>query len=663
MPALSILDEALSGGTVQTDSLGLPFGRTGSFAITFKILRGSHAFALRCFLSNRPTIHQRYQAISTHLKQNPLPYLVDFSYETAGIRIKGAEYPILRMQWVDGVPLGLYVQEHHRDAQRMEDLQDRIVTMATDLEASGIAHGDLQGGNILVDTTGAITLVDYDGMFVPALASLGAIETGHPNFQHPQRERTQLFTAKADRFPLAVIYTALNAIQEDPEIWNTLNGDEEALLFRATDLRSPSQSAAFRALRELPTTRQLTERLARIASSSIDLTPSLDDFIEGCSIPEGSPLPAKSPTPKQNSANTPWYQAVPEIRQPAETTPTQRNAERVAAMSGSRSPNASGSVISNPTSPTGTITKSRKFEWVSESKGFLGVLGVLLLVGLIILGLAALGNSSSTTDRPAPDLTTQDSGAKSIEFESVDEMLELCFGTNASTSRREVMDCADPKAQWFATGSGSNWQACQSDEMVWTDWGGPGVVCLVDLEFAINLTAPTALYERLDQCWESQPTQAQIERTVDCRSLTANYQATRAAFSLQQCPSGRGLAWPNSDYYICIDPLPERSFETCMRPDGSPQICFEGLRWEYNFCWDVDSKPKLQQRIRGAWTDVTTRDFYATNNGCQPRFPWTVRFSRKATTLGVKEYRLVFPATSDFNETIQDIRVVVREVT
>lgn len=392
MPALSILDEALSGGTVQTDSLELPFGRTGSFAITFKILRGSHAFALRCFLSNRPTIHQRYQAISTHLKQHPLPYLVDFSYETAGIRIKGAEYPILRMQWVDGVPLGLYVQEHHRDVQRMEDLQDRIVTMAKDLEASGIAHGDLQGGNILVDTTGSITLVDYDGMFVPALASLGAIETGHPNFQHPQREQTQLFTAKADRFPLAVIYTALNAIQEDPEIWDTLNGDEEALLFRATDLRSPSKSVAFGRLRELPKTGELTERLARIASSSIEMTPSLDDFVVGRNIPEGISKASEFKQTGLPNSEVPWYLALPEPghRQPIPAS----NAQKVESIHAT-SPVAGTGVKSGPSFP---LPGSRqKKTWFTESQGPLLILLFLIVIGLIVVVFSVTSNFSQAS--------------------------------------------------------------------------------------------------------------------------------------------------------------------------------------------------------------------------------------------------------------------------
>ena len=66
-PKLSVLDSVLKGGTVQTDALGLPFGRTGSFAITFKIAANGKNFAYRCFLQDRATMQERYDGISSFL--------------------------------------------------------------------------------------------------------------------------------------------------------------------------------------------------------------------------------------------------------------------------------------------------------------------------------------------------------------------------------------------------------------------------------------------------------------------------------------------------------------------------------------------------------------------------------------------------------------------
>lgn len=41
--------------------------------------------------------------------------------------------------------------------------------MCKKLHEKSIAHGDLQHGNILVDSNGNIYLIDYDSMFVPSL--------------------------------------------------------------------------------------------------------------------------------------------------------------------------------------------------------------------------------------------------------------------------------------------------------------------------------------------------------------------------------------------------------------------------------------------------------------------------------------------------------------
>src|SRR2546430_4647189 len=56
----------------------------------------------------------------------------------------------------------------------------------TTLFRSQVAHGDLQHGNILV-RGGSIQLVDYDGMWVPALKGRHATEIGHRAYQHPER--------------------------------------------------------------------------------------------------------------------------------------------------------------------------------------------------------------------------------------------------------------------------------------------------------------------------------------------------------------------------------------------------------------------------------------------------------------------------------------------
>jgi hypothetical protein len=66
-----------------------------------------------------------------------------------------------------------------------------------------MAHADLQHGNVLLVPTGnalALRLIDYDGMYVPALAGQRSGELGHPAYQHPQRLREGTYNAEVDRF-------------------------------------------------------------------------------------------------------------------------------------------------------------------------------------------------------------------------------------------------------------------------------------------------------------------------------------------------------------------------------------------------------------------------------------------------------------------------------
>ncbi|QLQ08322.1 MAG: hypothetical protein HZY76_21580 [Anaerolineae bacterium] len=52
------------------------------------------------------------------------------------------------------------------------------------LQTHGIAHGDLQHGNVLV-AADELRLIDYDGMYVPPLSGRESHEIGHRNYQHP----------------------------------------------------------------------------------------------------------------------------------------------------------------------------------------------------------------------------------------------------------------------------------------------------------------------------------------------------------------------------------------------------------------------------------------------------------------------------------------------
>jgi hypothetical protein len=95
-PRTAFYDRELQQGTAELDQLRLPRPRSGSFATVYKILCGSRNWAVRCFLNPVSDQQERYTAIATYLSQFHLPYLVEFSFLTNGVRVGEQRYPILK---------------------------------------------------------------------------------------------------------------------------------------------------------------------------------------------------------------------------------------------------------------------------------------------------------------------------------------------------------------------------------------------------------------------------------------------------------------------------------------------------------------------------------------------------------------------------------------
>jgi len=147
----------------------------------------------------------------------------------------------------------------------------------------------------------AVKLIDYDGMFVPALAQTKSGEVGHPNYQHPQRLREGIYSAEVDRFPLLVVATALRALAVGGrQLWDRYdNGDN--LLFRETDLKVPEKSALFKELHTLSDAqlRKLAEELHKSSASRLEDVAAIDELLpEPKATKPATPLaPGKPPVP------------------------------------------------------------------------------------------------------------------------------------------------------------------------------------------------------------------------------------------------------------------------------------------------------------------------------------------------------------------------------
>jgi hypothetical protein len=285
-PALCFADLDLRQGQVVTDLLGLPRPHAGNFADVYQVLGGDgQGWAVKCFTREVPGLQARYQAVSDHLRQNPRAFLVDFTYLEEGIRLRGRWFPLVKMRWIEGFLLNEFLRGHADQPALLERLAYLWLKLARELREARIGHGDLQHGNVLLvpgskGTALVLRLIDYDGIWVPALADRPSGEVGHPNYQHPQRLKGCGYSEEVDRFSQLAVYTALRCLRVGGrELWDRHDNGEN-LLFREADFRQPGRSKLWHDLWDLPDAdaRDLTGHLLLACRNPLEQVPVLEDL-------------------------------------------------------------------------------------------------------------------------------------------------------------------------------------------------------------------------------------------------------------------------------------------------------------------------------------------------------------------------------------------------
>ncbi|MBX9685871.1 MAG: hypothetical protein K2X27_04160 [Candidatus Obscuribacterales bacterium] len=291
-PDFSFSDQELKMGKAEQGNFGLPKVATGAFASVYRMSCGMKDYAVRCF--NRPMKDQqeRYKRTSRFICDDDLTYTVPLIYLENGIQVRGQWFPILKMDWVEGESIYTYIDSHRLDKSALKELRERFSEMMQKLRSAGIAHSDLQHGNIIIHNRD-IYLVDYDGMFVPELSGFMSNERGHPNYQHPERNARH-FGPYLDNFSAWIIDSALLCLLHEPELWLRFAADAESLMFKKADFENPQNSDLLNHLRnnQNPELRTRAEFLLSLLKKPVEQIPYLN---ESKSIPE---LEQKSDTRK-----------------------------------------------------------------------------------------------------------------------------------------------------------------------------------------------------------------------------------------------------------------------------------------------------------------------------------------------------------------------------
>ena len=247
--------EQLAHLTPVLDDHGEPYRSSGAFAVVFKMQdkRTGKYYALKCFTEEQQGRAEAYRQIADELDMFDSPYITSVKYMEKELFVDSQceedEFPVLLMDWVDGETMEAYIAANYQNQSAMSMLCYRFGKMAAWLRTQSFAHGDIKPDNIIVRPDGSLTLVDYDGMFVPSMKGCKSPTVGTKDFSHPLRTVDD-FDETIDDFSLASITLSLKAISMKSTLLD-IYGASDRLLFSENDYRNPSNSKVISALQEL----------------------------------------------------------------------------------------------------------------------------------------------------------------------------------------------------------------------------------------------------------------------------------------------------------------------------------------------------------------------------------------------------------------------------
>lgn len=295
--------------TAEFDTLpmmGLPAFASGQNAVVFSAKIGSSRTAVRCFTSPSNEGRRRYQALERHLRARPVGSMASASWIDDAIEVNGCLWPIVAMEWIEGSQLHEWVNERVYDEHALRGLADAWISTCRSLRTADVTHGDLQHGNVLVEPTGNVRLIDFDGIWVSEIEDAPPAEVGHPNYQHPRRRETGAWGWSIDWFSALGVLVSLRALAADPSLWELHNGENlifcEADYWGGADVWRRLERSPDNAVVEL--SRLLAEGCAHDCDSPYDLPTILTEGLVETALP-GDVQPTKPRAAKMSHRSAP----------------------------------------------------------------------------------------------------------------------------------------------------------------------------------------------------------------------------------------------------------------------------------------------------------------------------------------------------------------------
>lgn len=173
---------------------------------------------------------EKYSIIKDELQGLNCPYLLPIQYyedeffiEESYDSLSGSKkvsYPVLLMEWIEGVPIGSYLQDMVDNYFMLKMIAYRFSQFVAWITLQPFRHGNIKVNNIIVREDGSFVLIDYDCFYAPDMEKAGK----------------ECNKKSLDDFPLLAILISLKAISICPGLILE-NKCKDYILFEEKDFR------------------------------------------------------------------------------------------------------------------------------------------------------------------------------------------------------------------------------------------------------------------------------------------------------------------------------------------------------------------------------------------------------------------------------------------
>ena len=111
----------------QKQNQNFLLSHNGGKAVVYEIQTNPKKYALKCWIEDLGDLKIRYKAIDAYLKTVQLPYFVDFAYQEQGILVNGQRFPIIRMEWVDGISFKDFISNNINNPTSIRNFAEKFL--------------------------------------------------------------------------------------------------------------------------------------------------------------------------------------------------------------------------------------------------------------------------------------------------------------------------------------------------------------------------------------------------------------------------------------------------------------------------------------------------------------------------------------------------------